>query len=264
MFQESLGKKLIFGLIHLRPLPSTPYYKDGDIERSIEKAIKDATALQEGGADGCLIQSVDKVYPATDDTDYARVAGITVITNEVRKVVKPDFKIGVQIMWNCITPSLAVAKATRSDFTRCTALVGTTESQYGTIEANPLKVMNYRNSIFAQNVDMIAEISGYHFLGEYKKERLLTLVSQAMTVGANAVEVFNRDEKINNQMVEDIKAFNPNISVVLGGGTDVENVQRRMKLADAALVGKCFENNSWGGNIDTSVVSAYMEKLRAI
>lgn len=54
MFQEAhdYNHKLIFGLIHLRPMPGTPFYKDGDYEASIEKAIKDAKALENGGASG--------------------------------------------------------------------------------------------------------------------------------------------------------------------------------------------------------------------
>ncbi len=264
MFKESLGKKLVFGLIHLKPLPGTPYYKEGDYELSIDKAIANAQALIKGGADGCLIQSVDKVYPATDDTDYVRVACLSVIAQEVRRVAGPDFKIGVQLMWNCITPSLAVAKACKADFTRCTALIGTTESIFGTVEANPLKVMNYRNHINARNVDMIAEISGYHFLGDYNKANLQSLARGAMTVGAEAVEIYHKDEDLNNRMVLDIKELSSDIPVVLGGGTDVENVTRRMKHADAALVGRCFENGDWGGNIDPEIVKEYVGRLRSI
>ena len=70
----------------------------------MEKAIKDATALYEGGADGCLVQTVDKIYPSGNDTDYARVAAMAVISHEVKKITSPEFHLGVQLMWNC--PSL--------------------------------------------------------------------------------------------------------------------------------------------------------------
>lgn len=264
MFKEAKGQKLIFGLIHLLPLPGTPFYKDGDLDRSIEKAVKDALALVKGGAHGGLVQAVDKVYGAEDDTDYARVSSLSVIAQEVKRAVPKDFKVGVQLTWNCITPSLAVAKAVGADFTRCTALIGKTDSPYGPIEANPLKVMNYRRHIEAGSVDMIAEIAGYHFKGEYSKSALQALAKSAMNVGANAIEIFNPDEALNNQMVQDIKALDPNIPVVLGGGTNIENVSRRMKYADAALVGACFENNNWGGNINPETVKKYMDELSKI
>ncbi len=266
MFREAReqNKKLIFGLIHLHPMPGTPFHKEGDLEQSIRKAIADAKALENGGASGCLIQTVDKVYPPGDDTDYVRVAGITVIANEVKKVVNKDFKLGIQIMWNCITPSLAAAKAVNADFTRCTALVGTTSSPFGIVEANPLKVFEYRNKIEAQNVEMIAEVSGYHRLEAYNKNDLLSLVRSAITVGAGAVEIMHKDEELNNRMANDIREAFPTVPIVLGGGTDVDSVKSRLVHADAALVGKCFEVGNWGGGINEAIVHAYMKEVESL
>lgn len=97
MFKEAHQKneKLIFGLIHLRPMPGTPFYKEGDYEESIKKAVKDAKALENGGASGCLVQTVDKVYPVGDDSDYVRATCLSVIASEVKRAVGPDFKVGV-------------------------------------------------------------------------------------------------------------------------------------------------------------------------
>lgn len=264
MFKENLGKKTIIGLIHLIPMPGTPFYQEGNIEKCIEKAVKDAQSLVAGGAQGGLIQSSDRIYPSTDDTDYVRVSTLSVIANEVKKVVPSDFIIGVQLMWNCITPSLAVAKAVGADFTRCTALVGSTESMFGKIDANPLKVMEYRKKIGAEKIDMLAEISGYHFKGEYDKSNLLNLARSAMNVGANAIEIVSLDEELNNRMVQDVKGLNPNIPVILGGGTNVENAQRRLKYADGALVGACFEDGNWGGPINPATVEKYMKEVSKI
>ena len=269
MFKEARqqNKKLVFGLVHLRPMPGTPHYKDGDFEESIEKAIFDAKALENGGATGCLIQTVDKIYPAGDDTDYVRVACMSVIANEVKKVVGPDFKVGVQIMWNCITPSLAVAKSVNADFTRCTALVGTTQSPFGLVEADPLKVFEYRRKIEAESVELIAEVGGYHrphFEGGYDKDLLLNFVRSAATMGAHAVEIMHKDEQINNQMANDILQAFPDMHIVLGGGTNVSNARSRLALADASLVGRCFEDGKWGGRINEATVAAYMEQVRLI
>ncbi len=262
---NNLGKKkLILGLIHLKPLPGTPLFEEGGLEIAMEKAMKDAKALYDGGADGCLIQTVDRIYPAGDDADYARVSAIAVITNEVKKAVPLSFQIGVQIMWNCITPSLAVAKVCGASFTRATALTGITTSPYGIISGNPLKIANYRKLIGAQNIAIIAEISGYHFKGFGEDEPITQKARMAMNVGADAVEVMASDEDTNNRLVHDIKETYPDIPVILGGGTDLENVRRRLKEANGALVGSCFENKKWGGNIDVSIVREYMSIVNSL
>jgi membrane complex biogenesis BtpA family protein len=264
IFKNLGNKKIIIGLIHLKPLPGTPYYKEDSFEEILEKALADAKALYRGGADGCLIQTVDRIYPAGDDADYARVSAMSVITHEVRKATSPEFHVGVQIMWNCISPSLAVAKVCGAVFTRATALAGTTTSPFGIVNANPLKIANYRKLIGADSVAIIAEISGYHNKGFGDDQPIPMKARMAMNVGANAVEIMANDEETNNRLVHDIKKALPHVPVILGGGTDIENVKRRLKEANGALVGSCFENKNWGGNVDESIVSEYMAIVRSM
>jgi hypothetical protein len=264
LFDNVGKKKRVIGLIHLKPMPGTPLYEEGLFEESLEKALSDAQALYRGGADGCLVQTVDKIYPSTDDTDYARVSAMAVITHAVKQVVGTDFHVGAQLMWNCITPSLAVTKIAGGTFTRATALIGSTASAFGTIEANPLKVQNYRKSINAQDIAIIAEIQGYHFNWLGDDMSIPDRARMAMMVGADAVEIMHGDEEINNKMVADIKASLPMLPVVLGGKTDLENVARRMKLADGVLVGSCFEGGKWGHAIDENIVKEYVGIVRSL
>lgn len=65
-------------------------------------------------------------------------------------------------------------------------------------------------------------------------------------------------------MVADLKAARPDVKVILGGGTNVENVKRRLALADGAIVGACFENGSWGGPVCEDTVRAYIEQVRQL
>lgn len=264
LHKKNVNGKIIIGLVHLCPLPGTPLYQQGDLERSKEKVKRDVSALMEGGASGCLVQSVDKIYPSTDDTDYARVAGMALLVETARQIAGPDFLIGAQLMWNCITPSLAIAKVCGADFTRCSVLVGQSPSPFGMIQADPLKVMSYRQKIGAQDIAMVAEISGYHFLqnGAYEPESLKATAKSAMTVGASAIEVYNPDPALNDRMVQDIKSALPQAPVILGGGTNIENAAQRLSFADGAFVGSCFENRNWGGGICAQTVRAYMDQLK--
>ena len=262
-FDNLNGKKLVIGLVHLLPMPGTPLYEDGNIEKMTEKAIRDCVALKNAGADGGLVQSVDVYYPATDDTDYARVATIAMIAGRVRAEVGPDFVLGAQLMFNCVTPSLAACKAAGCDFTRVSALAADTDSPYGKIVANPTKVAEYRRKIDAFNIGMISEISGYHFKGEYSKAAIQGLASTAMRLGANAIEVMNKDAKMNEQLILDVKSAG-NYPVILGGGTSVENCKERLRYADGALVGTAFEGGKWGGPIIESIVADYVKNVREL
>lgn len=262
-FDNLNGKKLVIGLVHLVPMLGTPLYEDGNLDKMTKKAIEDCLTLKKNGADGGLIQTVDVYYPSTDDTDYARVAGLAAVTARVRDAVGPDFIIGSQIMWNCITPSLAVCKTAGADFTRCTALAGNTDSMFGIIEANPLKVAEYRKKIEAMNVGMLAEISGYHHVGEYSSENVQSLARTSMHLGANAVEVCDRDFAQNERLIKDVKKAG-HYPVILGGATNVENCKDRLKYADGALVGTAFEDGKWGGPVIGTIVAEYVKKVREL
>ena len=129
-----------------------------------------------------------------------------------------------------------------------------------------MKVMQYKKSLDIPDLDMIAEISGYHFLNKdgYNKEQLIQQAKNVLKVGATAVEMSHPDEAINNQMVADLKEAIPGIKIVLGGHTNVKNVSSRLRLADGAIVGSCFENGNWGGMVCEETVAAYMNEVQKL
>ena len=256
---DSLGKKkIVLGMIHLKPLPGTPHHEDGMLEETFEKAVKDAKALNQGGADGCLIQTVDRVYPAGDESDYARVAAMAKIVHEVYKATGPEFQIGVHFMFNGLKPSIAVAKVCGGSYIRCTVLVGATRTAMGTVVADPYDFMNYRSRIAAKNIKLIAEVDGMHYRAIGDRPVTETAM-MARVIGAHAVEVAHKNEDINNSVIREIKNNIPQLPIILGGHTNHENVARRMAEADGAFVGTCIEEDGkWGGPIDIERVKEYV------
>ena len=260
------NQKMIIGCIHLLPMPTTPFYESGNLEKNVEKAIHDAKALYNGGANGCIIQNVDRVFTNTDDCDYALVACMAVMGNEVRKATGPDFKVGVQIVWNSIGPSLAACKASGADWTRCSVLSGESPSKFGPLVGQPMKIMKYRKLLDMPNFEMLAECAGYHNLmgDKYDPSGIIAKAKDMYTVGADAVEVSHADEEINNRIVTDIKKAIPTAKVILGGHTSVQNVHSRLAVADGAVVGSAFENGNWGGPVIEETVAKYMAEVRKL
>jgi membrane complex biogenesis BtpA family protein len=258
---DTLGKKkVVIGMVHLLPLPGTPFYQEGSLDQTLEKAVADATALRNGGADGCLIQTVDRVYPAGDEADYARVAAMAAVTRAVAMATGPEFHVGVQIMVNALKASVAVAKVCGGSFIRCTALVGATVGASGMVEANPHDFLTYRARIGAQSIALIAEVNSRHFhwLGE---QSTADIARMAARVGAEAVEVSHPDEATNAQLVREIKQAMPHLPVILGGYTTHGNVARRLADADGAFVGACLKTDRWDGRVDIDRVRAYVDAV---
>lgn len=264
IFSDLGKKKTIIGMVHLGAMPGTPFYEEGSYEATFERALRDAKALDEGGAAGCLIQTVERVYPTNDEADYARVVGVGNIVRAVAKETRPDFQIGVQIMTNALQASVAVAKVSGGSFLRCFALVGQTLSPWGMIEARPLEFLRYRQSINATHIKLVAEVDGMHFKWYGEEKSVAEVARTAVHAGADAVEVAHADEDVNLKQIHDIKAALPNVPIILGGYTNHENAARRLSKADGAFVGSAFEPTGWGTSIDKNAVRDYMEIVRSL
>lgn len=264
VFTDLGKKKIIIGMVHLGTMPGTPFYEEGSYEETFEQALRDAKALDEGGASGCLVQTVERVYPTRDEADYARVVGVAHIVRAIAKEMRPDFQIGVQIMTNALQASVAVAKVSGGSFLRCFALVGQSLSPWGMIKANPIDFLHYRKRINATDIKLIAEVDGMHFKWFGEEKLVAEIAGTAVNAGADAVEVAHADEEANLKQIHDIKASLPDLPVILGGHTNHENVARRLAKADGAFVGSAFEPGGWGGAIDKQRVRDYMEIVRSL
>jgi len=258
--------KLILGMIHLQALPGTPYHRDGSFEEILQTAVRSARALETGGVNGCLIQTVDRVYAAGEDCDPARIAALSLITRAVSDVTGPGFRVGAQLMRNAVSSSLAVVKVAGGCFTRVTALVGATMSSSGLVEADPLAVMNYRKKINAWNVKLIAEVASMHFSWLGGGKSVAEVAAAAWQAGADAVSLCHASDDVTLEMIAAVRAACPGLPIILAGRTHHGNAARLLgseQGADGAFVGTCLESSGWGSAIDVDKVKSYVEAVHA-
>ncbi|ESP97460.1 hypothetical protein KQH42_21030 [Streptomyces sp. CHA1] len=265
-FSLPAGRKTVIGMIHLQPLPGTPFHEEGTFRDTLETAVTSARALADGGADGCLIQTVDRVYTTDDASDPARTVAMGLITDAVCRAVsgRPGFLVGVQIMRNALTASLAVAKVSGAHFIRAGALVGMTLTPHGMVVADPLAVAEYRKRIAAGPVGVIADVDSMHFRWFGGDKPTAEVARAARGMGADAVTLGDPDEARTHELIASVRRTAPGLPVVLAGHTHHENAARLLADADGAFVGTCLEEGGWGGRIDVDRVRSYVDIARAL
>ncbi len=156
--------KPLYGVVHVPPLPGTPFHRSGSFPGIVKDVRAQARRMVEGGMDGLLLQTVDRVYSVRDDSDPARVAAMSVLAHEVLGQSPAGFAVGVQIMRHAVSASLAVAKVTGATFVRADALVGgATLTTHGWVEPDSLQIMTYRKAIEAMGVDLIVDVDSMHY-----------------------------------------------------------------------------------------------------
>lgn len=258
------GRKVVLGMVHLGPLPGTPYYEPGSLASIVDTAVRSAIALAEGGADGCLVQTADRVYSPGEESDPARTAAMALVVSAVVQATGGGFQVGVQMMQNALKASLAVAKVAGASYIRASAVVGATLTSHGMVEARPLEVMEYRAKIGAQDVKIIGEVESMHFEWLGGARPAGEVARAAVAVGADAVAVGHRDERRTLETIAAVRKAVPRTAVILAGYTSHANAARLLRAADGAFVGSCLESGGWGGPIDKGLVRAYMEIVRGL
>lgn len=263
-FDINSMRKMIIGMIHLQPLPGTPFFTGGNLKQILETAVTSATALQLGGADGCLIQTVEPTYSVKDESDPARIAAMSIIVEAVTNATGQNFKVGCQLMRNAARASLGVAKVANADFIRVGAIVGSTQTASGLVEAAPHELAEYRRKIDAWDIGVVADIHSMQFkwFGEVKP--ISEVAHAARRAGADAVAIGDRDEQTTLALIQSVRAAEPGLPIFLAGYTNHDNVGRLLSHADGAFVGTCLERNGWGGIIDVDKVLAYVDIVRSL
>ena len=255
------GPRRIIGMVHLAPLPGTPFNTEGSVDATQAAAVRDAVALDTGGADGCLIQTVDRVYRPAVDCDPARVAAMTAIVAAVVKATRPDFLVGVQIMKNSIE-AIAVAEIAGGRFVRATAFIGATASQSGMHRGDRYRVIAYRPAIRAENVGIIADIRTQHFSWTEGAPSLGRIACWARDASTDAVCLGDPDETTVMTLVDEVRAATPDLPIILSGHTNHANAARVLSDADGAFLGTCLDTGGRSGPMEVARVRSYMRAVR--
>jgi len=248
-------------MVHLPPLPGGPFGRSADVPSIIAQAVSSAKALEAGGAQGCLIQTADRVHEVCDSADPARVAAVSLVVSAVVDAVGSEFAVGVQLMWNGACPSLAVAKVAGASFVRMNAFVGRSATPFGIAEGDPLQVMRYRDSIDAWDIGLVADVQTMHFRWWGDARSVAEVARCAAEAGADAVVVSDRDPVAAGSLIDAARAGAPDAPVLLGGGTTHGCAGELVSRSDGVFVGTCLQPDGWGGAIDEALVRSYCEEV---
>jgi len=250
-----------FGVVHLPPLPGTPYWLPAGWEASIADVAEQADTLRRGGLDGVLLQSGDRVYPTGDVAEPGRVVGLTRYAIAVREASPDDFAVGVQLLRHGVSASLATARLTGLDFVRVDALIGATLTTHGWVEPDALTIMRRRRELDAEMITMICDIDSTHFRWAGGELPIAALALKAMLVGADAVAVDRTGLDEQRSAIDEISKASPVTPIFVGGHLSSSTVRDRASGTCGGFVRSCLIDES--GRIDLGRVHRFVAASRS-
>jgi len=253
-FFARFATRPLFGMIHLAPLPGSPSFVS--LQSVIERAVRDAHALLEGGCDGFVIENFgDRPFPR-GRAEAETVAAMTRVIAEVLRAVSMPF--GVNVLRNDPLSALAIAAATGASFIRVNVHTGAMLTDQGIIEGDAYTTLRKRASL-APNVLIFADhlvkhatpLAAIDPMQSAKDLRLRGLADALIVTGAETGA--SADPARLRALREAVDA-----PLLVGSGLTPANASE-FDDADGAIVGTSIQRD---GVVDASLVSALVRAFK--
>lgn len=255
-------QKAVIGVIHLPPLPGSPLYNGAEVNSIVERALRDARALRDGGIDGILIENFWDMPYRRGRAEPSTIACMTAVAREVAKEV--DVPLGINVLRNDAVAAIAIAKAVGGTFIRANAYIEVVVTDQGIVNPCAYKAQRAKRLYQALNVRVFADVHVKH--GVPLAQRPVEVIAEeALTRGlADAIVLTGQSTGTPPSLtyVERVRARLPNATIIIGSGCNPENISVLFRLADAAIVGSYFRGGNLSAPVDIDKVKDFMSIVK--
>jgi membrane complex biogenesis BtpA family protein len=250
----------VIGVIHLPPLPG--FEGSPGLAGVIDKALADLHALEQGGADGVLVEN-EHDRPHEVEASRATLAAMTRVARDVVMAAR-RVSVGVQILLNDPAASLAAAAMAGARFIRTDYFVDRmTRPEYGgEMRIDSKALMTLRRRIGAEQVRIFADVQvKYARMIEPKPieesaARARDHLADAIVVTGDATGMAPSPQDLTR-----VRRGALDCPVLIGSGLTAANAARLLPLADGAIVGSSLKE---GELVDRSRVAELVAIVRAL
>jgi uncharacterized protein len=260
------AEKIVVGVVHSKPLPSSPHYGGESMEKVYRFAVEEGLRYAEGGVDGLIVENHwDIPFAKPEDIGFETAAAMATMVDRVSREV--GIPLGVNVLANGVECALAVAKSTDAVFVRANQWVNAYVANEGFVEGAASKATRYRAMIRAEDVRVFADVHVKHGSHAIVADRSLEEQTQD-------AEFFDADVLIATgqrtggepdlRQLEVIKEV-ADLPVLVGSGVTEGNAERILNIADGAIVASSLkEDGNWWSPVSIDRVKRLMEVVKGV
>ncbi|MDE3075503.1 MAG: BtpA/SgcQ family protein [Chloroflexota bacterium] len=251
----------VIGMVHLPPLPGSPFYAGQTDEQILESAHRDLDVLLEEGFDAVSISNEgDRPYQA--DIPRETIALFTYLAAELTRGIGVPFGCGLLIDPRA---TLAVARAIGAAFARLT--FGVTAGTFGLVQESPGEILRYRAQIGAATVKLFVNLSP-HFGASLDTRPVAEIARTCYAMSQpDAIQVHGSGAgaAADLEVVRQVKAALPDVPVIVASGVTVESLASVLEAGDGIIVGSSLkqDGDTWKP-IDRARARAFMRRVREL
>lgn len=227
----------------------------------VDRAIADARALANGGAEGAIIENFNDAPFHPTDVPSITVAAMTRVAAAVRERV--DFPIGVNVLRNDALAALSIAAAAGAQFVRVNVHAGALLTDQGWIEGRAWETLRERARLGA-HVAIFADVAVKHAhippgfdIADAARDMWHRGLADALIVTGGATAQAPDPARV--QLVRDAV---PEAFVWVGSGVTIENAAALTKAADGVIVGSALQHDGKAGTgVDPTRVAPFVAAI---
>lgn len=257
-----LGRaKPIIGMVHLPPLPGSPFDRGLSPHALLDAARRDLEILVAEGFDAISISN-EGDRPYVSEVSRETLALFTALVVRLTADLPVPFGCGVL---QDPRAGLAVAHAVGATFVRVS--YGVTVGSFGVVAESPGEILRYRRQIGAERVQLFVNLSPHYATS--LDTRPLTEVARACRdlAAPDAIQVFGAGTGTLPALdvIRQVKAAVPDVPVIVASGATAETLADVLAVADAVIVGTSLKENGVIWNpIDPDRARAFMRRARDV
>jgi hypothetical protein len=255
------ARKLLIGVVHLKPLPGSPRFA-GNLRAILDFAVADARAYERGGAHAVFLENFGDVPFTKTNVAPETIAAMTAAGCAVRAAVK--LPIGFNVLRNDAPTALALCAACGGSFIRVNVHTGAMLTDQGLIEGDAYHTLRYRARV-APGAEIFADVHVKHAvpLGDWTIEDSAHDTVERGLADALIVSGVGTGRAADIADVERVRRACPKTKLLLGSGVNVANVKNYLRLADGVIVGSSLKRDGRLANpVDPKLVAALLRAMR--
>jgi membrane complex biogenesis BtpA family protein len=257
----SRTQRSLIVVVHLLPLPGSPRWGE-NFERVLRRAINDARACEDGGADAIIIENFGDAPFDKGAASAETVAAMAVVGAAVREAV--EMPIGFNVLRNDGHAALALCATCGGDFIRVNVLSGAMVTDQGVIEGSAFTVTRLRRQL-APAAKILADVHVKHAspLGDVPIEIAARDTIERGLADALVISGTGTGEATSLNDVRRVRLACRDSPILVGSGVTEANGASYLECADGVIVGTSVKHDRRVSNaIDGRRVAALKKVLQ--
>lgn len=253
------GKKLLIGMVHLKPLVGY----DGfiSVDDVAKNAISDALKLKKAGFNTIMLEN-NYDTPHKEFISKENEKCFNEVVKKVREAVGKDVILGINALWNDHKAGLRIAKENNCKFIRVAVFVDHVRTSYGDILGDADRVIKFRKELDAEDICLFTDI-------QVKHSTLLNVrpieesALEAIEKGSDGLIVTGRwtgDAPNLNKLLSVRKAVK-DFPILVGSGATEDNLSDLLEYANAIIVGTALKTGKIKDKSEEVNLKSYDERI---